>query len=185
MPLYCPDAARPGAPLPHGSVIVVLGSDVEQNGLLNIDSDERVIAGAEAWRAGAAPLVVFTGGTTKHPISFVQATVMAGRARSLGVPASAELEEGRSQTTHENACFTAALLRERGVPLDAPVVVVTEPYHLRRAVAIFARCGLAARPWPIARSYAYAGTPYWRLRLFRQETRESLAWVKAWALGWV
>jgi uncharacterized SAM-binding protein YcdF (DUF218 family) len=91
--------------------------------------------GAELFRAGRAPIVVFTGGkprgdTAPCPI----ARVMAALAIQLGVPRENVLVEDRSRNTWENATYTSSLLRPRGIHR---VLLVTDSVHMRRAQACF------------------------------------------------
>lgn len=65
--------------------------------------------------------------------------LMADAAIAAGVPPAAIVVELRARTTRENVAFTAPLLKERGI---ARVVVVTSPYHSRRAALA------AERAWP-------------------------------------
>jgi uncharacterized SAM-binding protein YcdF (DUF218 family) len=59
--------------------------------------------------------------------------------------ASARWREDRSRTTFENALFSAEMLRRAGVPA---AVVVTDPWHMARALWSFYRVGYAVVPAP-------------------------------------
>ena len=63
---------------------------------------------------------------------------MSEFAGELGVPADARLTEEASRSTHENAEFSAPLLRQRGVKR---ILVVTDRLHMRRAEGAFAAAG--------------------------------------------
>jgi uncharacterized SAM-binding protein YcdF (DUF218 family) len=60
-----------------------------------------------------------------------------------GVPASAIILEDRSRTTHENAAFSAAILRQKGI---GRIVLVTDAYHMLRADACFRKESLTVIP---------------------------------------
>ena len=62
-------------------------------------------------------------------------------ARRIGVPAEAVVLEGKSRNTHENAIFTAAILKDKGW---RSVLLVTSAGHMRRAMAAFRKAGVAA-----------------------------------------
>jgi uncharacterized SAM-binding protein YcdF (DUF218 family) len=142
-------------------VIVVLGAALAPDGRLGPALEERVVAGAAAWHAGRAPLVIMTGAK--------EAGAMRARAVELGVPADVILLERTARTTRENATATTVIMRRRGL---ARALIVTQPYHSRRSVSAFRRAGVEAEPlglpardrwWPVLRevvalaSYAARG----------------------------
>lgn len=63
--------------------------------------------------------------------------------RELGVPDEALLLEAQSRSTWDNARFTAALLRARGL---GRVLLVTDAFHLYRARQHFWLQGVDAEP---------------------------------------
>ena len=62
-----------------------------------------------------------------------------------GVPAAKIIKEEGSSTTHENALFTAPLLRERKL---RTIALVTDGWHMPRAAASFRAQGLKVIPAP-------------------------------------
>ncbi len=58
--------------------------------------------------------------------------------------------EDKSRSTYENAVFTAKLLRAENV---TTVVLVTQAWHMRRALWSFERAGLHAIPYPAPLTY--------------------------------
>ncbi|HTM21030.1 MAG TPA: YdcF family protein [Kofleriaceae bacterium] len=137
-------AALLGAPLARQSPIrvadaaVVLGAPVRAgaDGGLGPVLEERIAVGVDLVRRGLAPRLVLTGAG--------EAEAMAARAVALGVPAEAILVEPRARTTEENAARVAELL-----PEGAAVWLVTQPFHMRRAMLWFARAGLRPLAWHI------------------------------------
>lgn len=122
--------------------IVVLGSPLLPDGRLSDVVAERVAAGVALFHAGVAPLVLLTGG--RGPFAgpgIPEAEAMARAAREGGVPEAALVLELRSTNTSENASLSAPLLRARGV---RRVIVVSQPFHLRRACLWFHRAGFVA-----------------------------------------
>ncbi|MBV5273815.1 MAG: YdcF family protein, partial [Lamprocystis purpurea] len=61
----------------------------------------------------------------------------------LGVPERAMVLEEQSRNTRENARFSVALLRERGI---GSMVLVTSALHMRRALGLFAAEGMQVFP---------------------------------------
>jgi uncharacterized SAM-binding protein YcdF (DUF218 family) len=141
--------------------IVVLGAPIRADGSLPPIVEERVVAGVELWRRGVAPLVVMTGGPTRG-VELPEADGMALRARELGVPAATLRVERVSRFTRENAELCAPILRAEGV---RRVIVVTQPFHLRRGVLWFRRVGFEAVGHHIEGSVQFA------------DVRRGLRWV--------
>ncbi|HYP14866.1 MAG TPA: YdcF family protein, partial [Bryobacteraceae bacterium] len=75
----------------------------------------------------------------------VMADVMKTALEGAGVPASDIWVERRSQSTYQNAVYSAELLKQKGI---RRVVLVTEAYHMRRAEASFRKAGLEVSPAP-------------------------------------
>jgi uncharacterized SAM-binding protein YcdF (DUF218 family) len=168
-----PLATRGRAAVAGADAIVVLGAPLLSDGSVGEVLAERVRAGVELWRAGVAPRVVLSGGRTRGaPRS--ESEAMGELARGLGLPDDALLLESESQTTYENAHRVAELLGARGW---RRVVVVTTPFHLRRAVRWFRRAGLEAEGWVIVDSVQFRDGR----RGLRWVVREYGSWlVSAW-----
>jgi len=122
--------------------IVVLGNrpPVEPDGSVRFETQKRVEAGVRVYRRGLAPILLMAGGPA--PSGHVEAEVMRDLAIELGVPAAAIRIEPRSTDTIENARFGVTVLCEgREQPCTPEVIVVTSPYHLRRAEHLFECAG--------------------------------------------
>lgn len=89
----------------------------------------------ELWQANRARKV-FVSGMTDAPL-------IAASLASLGVPKSAIDGETCSQSTLENALFSAAILRPQGVQ---QILLVTDPPHLLRALRLFENFGFKVTP---------------------------------------
>jgi uncharacterized SAM-binding protein YcdF (DUF218 family) len=166
---------RPLAPrsrLRRADAIVVLGAPLLADGSLGAMLEERVQSGVELWRRGWGGRLVLSGGSAA-PGQPAEAPAMAARARDLGVASGALLVEDRSRSTRENALRTAELLRAEGLE---SVIVVTQPYHLRRALAFFQRAGLEATPFVIADSTIFGGGVR-SLHALRWVAREYVLWA--------
>ena len=173
--------------------IVVLGAPLGPRDELTPPVAERAHAAASLYHAGGAPLIIASGGTT-HGASRAEADAIADEIRRANVPDSAILVERASQTTAENARFTAELFARRsdgrrtderspGVRSDerwSPPIrawLVTQPFHGRRAQRLFRRAGFDAHVWHIDNSLEYAD----RHRALRWVVREYIAWAAMYA----
>jgi uncharacterized SAM-binding protein YcdF (DUF218 family) len=134
--------------LPRADAIVVLAGgggyasmDREGLDLDDLHDSSRIGAGARAWFAGVAPVVVLSGGV--GPPRHREADNMARVITRLGVPRASLLLEDRSHSTRENADYTARLARAHGIHR---VVLVTSAIHMPRASLLFRQAGLDVIP---------------------------------------
>jgi uncharacterized SAM-binding protein YcdF (DUF218 family) len=134
--------------LRRADAIVVLGNRPPRDaqGAVAPETARRVRRGVELFEAGLAPILVVTGGAA--PGGGTEAEVMAGLARELGVPDASIVREPRARDTAENAGHTIALLCRDRRPCTPSVIVVSSPYHLRRAVRLFECAGARAQAAP-------------------------------------
>lgn len=134
-----------GAPLSRAhepspaDAIVVLGSRLHADGSLSGVGEERVSAGVALWKLGLAPVLALTGGRDgKAGAAISEAAALARRAQALGVPESDLRIESEASNTADNARFTAKILLPEN---RRRVWIVTQPFHLRRALFWFRRAG--------------------------------------------
>ena len=99
------------------------------------DTGARAETAIALWKQGYAPLLIFSGGSS-DPESVASAELMKRIAVAAGVPTDAIAVEGASATTEENAKRVAELMKERGL---GTAILVTSPYHQRRAAMLFER----------------------------------------------
>ena len=115
--------------LQKADCIIVLGSH-----------DTRVAErGAELFRAGWAPLLVFTGnlGTLTAAIwDRPEAEIFAEIAVKMGVPRAKILIENQATNTGENVRYSRKLLQDQGI-LPQKIIAVQKPYMERRTYATF------------------------------------------------
>jgi uncharacterized SAM-binding protein YcdF (DUF218 family) len=149
-------------------VIVVLGAPLGPGGALSRVLAERVEAAAALWRAGGAPIVLASGGTT-HGAPRAEADAIAEALRAQGI--DDVLLERDSRTTAENAQYVARMLAATGA---RRIWLVTQPFHGRRAARLFRAAGLEPHVWHIADSLEYRD----RARAVRWLVREYAAWAK-------
>ena len=150
---YVPPAQR----LRPAAVIVVLGHPANGDGSPSPAMVEQATLAAALYRAGLAPALLFTGGAVYN--EHVEAQVMAALAVRLGVPAAAIAVETQARDTFENARHCRQTMQGRGWQ-DA--IVVTTPYHVRRASHIFHLAGI---PHQMAYAQPSYQTASWSDRL--------------------
>jgi len=109
----------------------------------------RYFGGLELFRAGRSSLLVFTGSWVAwDPDAPLEGEVLAGFARSSGVPASQIAVTGRVGNTADEATEVVRLLRSRGV--ERPhVLLVTSAFHMPRARQQFESVGIQVEPFPV------------------------------------
>lgn len=105
-------------------VIVVLAGEQE----------ERVIYGTKLFRDDWArkDRIILAGGPLVW--KYTWASLMKEQAESLGIPGKKILLEDKSRSTEEDAFYTKEILQENGFK---SIILVTSPYHSRRAALIF------------------------------------------------
>jgi uncharacterized SAM-binding protein YcdF (DUF218 family) len=99
------------------------------------DTGARAQTAIALWKQGYAPVLIFSGGSS-DPESVASAELMKRTAVAAGVPANAIVVEGTSATTEENAEHVAQLMKTRKLK---SAILVTSPYHQRRAAMLFER----------------------------------------------
>ncbi|MDP1827118.1 MAG: YdcF family protein [Archangium sp.] len=161
------DTATPAAAL------VVLGARVNPDGEPSTTLRARVEHAATLYRRGLAPKLIFSGGVGDFGDS--EAAVSRRLAVSLGVPEADCLLEEASHSTAQNAAFTTALLRAQSLHT---IIVVTDPYHLPRALRLFEREGVKASGSPVVLAPRHRDPllrAWWTLREVAAHARLSLA----------
>jgi len=121
---------------------------------LSGDEGPRTDTAVDLWKRGYAPTIIFAG-SALDPDSISSADIMKREAVAAGVPAAAILVEPLSSTTEENAARVVRLMRDKGLKT---AILVTSPYHQRRAAILFAR---AVSATPIAFRNYPARDPQW------------------------
>ncbi len=140
--------------LHRAQAIVVLGGDVRRGNGRDIPdrlgrlSLERLVFAADAYRQLHLPVAV-SGGVIIGSHESVAVLMKHALEREFGVPVT--WTEERSSSTWQNAAFTAQILRAAGI---RTVVLVSQAWHLPRAMWAFERAGMTALPWPAPRQAA-------------------------------
>jgi uncharacterized SAM-binding protein YcdF (DUF218 family) len=116
--------------------IVLLGCRIGTRRRPTGAARRRTERAARAWREGAAPVIVVSGGRRWHGVC--EADALRDLLLGAGVPARCVVTERRSRSTLQNARFAGEVLRARGA---TEVGIVTCDWHLRRALSAFRRLG--------------------------------------------
>jgi uncharacterized SAM-binding protein YcdF (DUF218 family) len=122
-------------------VIIVLGAKQSPDGAPGPVIERRMAEAIRLWQAGRAPNLLLSGGVTTTATP--EAETMAALARAAGVPDAALHLETHATRTLENAVFSIKAMRAQGWR-DA--VIVTDDFHMRRALYCFAAFGVHAQP---------------------------------------
>ncbi len=146
-PYVVPEAAEAGAIVVLSAGLVTPDSSLP---FAVADIDTQIRTRYAAWlyrRWGRLPVVVSGGPLGPPGRKVVVAELMRGLLLAEGVDPADIWVEGRSLTTYQNALYSAELLRARGV---RRIVLITQGYHMPRAVACFRKQGLDVVPAPCA-----------------------------------
>jgi len=142
-------------------VVVVLsaGNDTIQASGLSLNQVSwtgalRLLEAARLYTLLDHPTVVVSGGITRHREGDrSEGDAMRTVILELGVPADHVLVEAESQTTRDQAREVARMLADRP---RQPIVLVTSPTHMSRALAVFKAAGLDPIPSASAFKSAYS-----------------------------
>jgi uncharacterized SAM-binding protein YcdF (DUF218 family) len=155
-------------PLEKADVIVAISGD----------TGARTNTAVSLWKQGFAPLIVFSGSAI-DPDSVSSAEIMRREALRQGVPEAATIIEPASATTDENATEVAKLMVARKL---RSAILVTSPYHQRRADLLFKRAfepaSLVLRNYP-ARDPEWDPNLWWVREPLRSRTLIELAKLAA------
>lgn len=127
----------------RGETAIVLGAAVIGHGPSPVFAARLDHAGT-LYRKGRATRILVTGGRSPED-DVSEAEAGAAYLQARGVPTSAILMEDRSRTTRQNHANAARVL---GKDAGDNVLIVTDPLHMRRAMAIATAEGFDALPSP-------------------------------------
>jgi uncharacterized SAM-binding protein YcdF (DUF218 family) len=156
-----------------GKVLIVLGGDLTSPEILGVTSYWRSVYAVFIWREGHYQTLVLSGRNLAGPMrDFVVA---------YGIPRDAIMIEDRSADTHENALFTAELLRHD----PRQKVLLTSDYHMFRASRAFRKAGLdvSALQFPDAQKRVNSLVERWNIFLLL--TTETTAIAYYGLRGWI
>jgi uncharacterized SAM-binding protein YcdF (DUF218 family) len=137
-------------PAPTG--IIVLGGGIEaglseaRRQIVVNDAGERPIYLGDLARRYPAARLVFSGGSGFIAGGMAEADIVSRQADVIGVPRTRLILENRSRNTHENAAFSAALVKPKP---GERWLLVTSAWHMPRAVGCFRQAGFAVDAFPV------------------------------------
>lgn len=183
----------PALSLPAVQAIVVLGGNTangRQNWFEPYDPKAVILrtdTAARLYEAGRAPLIIVSGAALDGGIS--EARMMASALEHKGVPPDAILQEDHSLTTHQNAVYTAEMLRKNDIQR---FLLVTSALHMPRAMASFQKQGLTPIAAPSPAQIVVPGESnfaFWlpnlrTLNASRSIVKEYLGLLVYWIRGW-
>lgn len=129
--------SKPMTVVRKADAIVLLGGAMRGHTHLGSLADmnqqaDRIVHAVALYKAGKASHIIVSGGGPYGDRP--EAEQMHDILLVMGVPSSAIVLEPRSFNTHDNAVYTAQLLKERGW---TDILLVTSAFHMRRAMALF------------------------------------------------
>ena len=142
---------RPVEAVPTTGAIVVLSGMLDgtptSDGTLSQwgEATDRFFAGLDLFRAGKAPVMIFTQGRLPWSGRALEGGMLARRAVSLGVPESQIMLTGEVANTEDEALAVSDLM---GLADIRNLTLVTSGFHMPRAVMIFEHEGLQVTPYP-------------------------------------
>jgi len=120
---------------------------------------ERIRHGLDLYRAGYAPLLIFTGGYGGSGARFSESQVARRYALKQGIPDEAILIETASRNTEQNLLEAKRLMDQRNLHR---VIIVSDPLHMARALRLSRAVGIEALA---------SSTPSTRFRSFHTSWR--------------
>ncbi len=148
-------------------------------------ADAAVVLGAAAWGDKPSPVfrerinhaislyqservekLIFTGGTRKEGYPS-EGEVARKFAIKQGIPSHDILYETRSKDTYQNLANTRLLIQKHKLH---SVIIVSDPYHMARAIAIAQDLGIQATPSPTPTSRYTEASEQTRWKFFIQES---------------
>ena len=137
----------PPEPVPLAEAIVVLGGStraaIEPRPWVDVnEAGDRVLHGAQLYKAGKAPKVILSGGRINWKKGGAsEAEDMAQIAMAMGVPESDIWLDSTSLNTYQNAVNVKEILEQAGLN---QILLVTSAIHMPRSLAIFQKQGINA-----------------------------------------
>ena len=121
----------------HADCIIVLGAGVRSDGSPSDMLRDRILQGVALYEQGCAPIIIMSG-DSQHPESYDEVGVMKQFAIDAGVPAEAILTDPAGLSTAHSMKNLASMGEYQAV------IVVSQTYHLYRAVFLAQRYDLDA-----------------------------------------
>lgn len=123
----------------RADAIVVMGA-AQYDGRPSAQLRARLDHVVELWNAGAAPVVIVTGGNQPGD-RFTEASTSAAYLEEFGVPENAILFEDTGRTSWESMQNVVEVAAEHGI---GSVILVSDPFHSLRIKLMAQELGLRA-----------------------------------------
>lgn len=161
-------------------VLIVLGADMFQDGMIGQGTFLRSLYAARAWKGGKFRAVVVSGGPSP-PSPVTPAAAMRDYLICQGVPRDAVYMDEQSRSTRENALYVKQIAG--GWP-DRKVLL-TSDYHMYRARRVFEKAGIAVSTLPAPDVLKRFNSPFARLECFVTVAAETAKIVYYKVNGWM
>ncbi len=178
---YIAEPLRVQQEIRPADVIVVFSGGVGESGQADESYQERVKQAIELYNQGLAPKILFISGFTR---TFHEADLMVALAKNLGIPASDLSTEILVTNTYDYVLQVRETARRKGWHR---LLLVTSPYHTRRADLTFRRNApeLTVFQAPVSESGYYARSEPVTLRKIRGVLHEFLGLFYYWIRDWI
>ena len=131
----------------HADVIIVLGCNIVGHGGPSACISARSAHAADLYKQGLAPKIIATGGPVEDTTT--ESEVLAQVLESDGVPPDAIIQENRALNTIQNMAYSQRIMSEHGWNT---AILVTEPFHIKRATLIAHDDSMSVYPSPAVNS---------------------------------
>jgi uncharacterized SAM-binding protein YcdF (DUF218 family) len=160
-------------PNPEGRTLIVLAGGDLSDGFPSENTALRCLYAVRTFQAGRYERVIVSGArSSRH---------MRNLLIAEGVPADLVVAEDESNSTRENALYTARMLQ--GQP--GATVLLTSDYHMFRATRCFRKAGLEIVPSPVPDVLKRANRMLRRWPAFMDEAVETAKIGYYSARGWI
>jgi len=171
-------------PVPQtADAIVILSAGVTPDGMLPQQGLDRLLKGVELARRGAAPSIVLT--REEKRIGRRAVTTQLDQQRIAAFANTKVILTQKVASTRDEAVQMKAIATREGW---TRIILVTSPFHSRRACATFEKAGLTVSCVPSdSRDIAIRtlGGPEDRVRAFGMWTYELAGTLRYWFSGWI
>lgn len=138
--------------VPSYQVGIVLGgitTDKDPRDRVHVSgAADRILHAIQLYRAGKIEKILISGGTGKILKDSIPEAILLKKILLLSqIPEQDILIESSSRNTHENALFSAEILKEK-YP-SQKYLLITSAFHMRRARACFEKIGLSVDPFSV------------------------------------
>jgi len=127
----------------HADVIIVLGCNIAGHDGPSVCISARSAHAADLFKQGLASRIIASGGPAEGTTT--ESEVLAHVLESDGVPPDAIIQENRALNTIQNMSYSRAIMNEHGWNT---AILVTEPFHIKRATLIAHDDGMSVYPSP-------------------------------------